>query len=120
MPRVAAHAREAGVLGQEAVARVDRVGADADGEIDDVLGLEVARARGRRIADQVRLVGELHRELGAIDGRVHHRGANARDRAEPRITRTAISPRLTTRTLRSFRLTVIEGRPSTRVSRWIL
>ncbi len=47
------------------------------GQLDDVGGLEIARGRRRRIADEVRLVGELDRQLGAIDGRVHDGGADA-------------------------------------------
>jgi hypothetical protein len=49
-------AREDRVLGQEAVARVDRVGADGDGQIDDPARVEIVADRVAGLADLVALV----------------------------------------------------------------
>ena len=49
-------ARQQRVLGQEAVARVDRVGADRDGQLDDPLRVEVVADRVAGLSDLVALV----------------------------------------------------------------
>ena len=58
------------VLGQEAVAGVDRVGVDDLGGRDDVRDVEVGFGRWRR-ADAHRLVGEAHVHCIGIRGRVY-------------------------------------------------
>src|SRR5262249_11630673 len=74
--------RELGVLGQEAVAGVDRVGAGDLGGADDRWDVEVALARRRR-ADAHRLIGELDVERARVGGRVD------RDRLEPHLAQRA-------------------------------
>src|SRR5690606_6016181 len=62
---------ELGVLGEEAVAGVDRVHTGGQGDVDDPVGAQVA-LRGRGGAQQVRLVGQPDvrgRTVGlAVDG----------------------------------------------------
>jgi len=71
-----AGAGEAGVLRQEAVAGVDGVGADRERQVEDGVAFEVALAR-RRGADAVGLVGEQHRQAGAVGVGVDHGAAGA-------------------------------------------
>ena len=75
-PRVAAGAREVGVLGEKAVARVNRVGAGLVRGVDDRLDVEVGLSR-RRLADAHRLVGFAHVQRVGIGGRIHRHGAIA-------------------------------------------
>jgi hypothetical protein len=64
---------EVGVLGEKAVAGVDRLGVGHLGSADDRRDVEVARRRRRR-ADADRLVGELHVLRFGVDlGMDHHR-----------------------------------------------
>ena len=94
---LSAHARdERGVLGEEAVAGVDGLAAGRLGGRDDARDREVA-LRCRRRADADRAVREAHVERVAVGGRVDGDGLDA-ELVEVRITRTAISPRLATRT----------------------
>ena len=72
---LAAERRELGALGKEAVARMDRVGADLDREIDECGGLEVALGSRRR-ADAVSLVRREHGERLAIGVGVGDRAAD--------------------------------------------
>ncbi len=70
---VVADARELGVLGQEAVARVDGVGAGDLGRGDDGRDVEVALRRRRR-PDADGLVGEADGECVAVGRGVHRDG----------------------------------------------
>ena len=63
---LAADARELGVLGEEAVAGVDRVGGGDLGGADDRRDVEVALG-GRGRADAHGLVGEAHVERARVD-----------------------------------------------------
>ena len=72
------HLGEVRVLGQEAVARVDRVGARDLGGADDRRDVEVARARRRR-TDADLLVGEADVQRVGVGGRVDG------DRADPHL-----------------------------------
>ena len=65
-----------GVLGEKAVARVDRVGAGDLGGGDDRRDVEVALRRAAR-ADAHRLVGEAHVERARVGLGVHGDGADA-------------------------------------------
>ena len=56
---------EVGVLGEEAVAGVNRLGAGRSGGVEDRGDIEVALGRGRR-ADAVRLVGQPHVQRVAV------------------------------------------------------
>ena len=67
---------EVGVLGEEAVAGVHRVGAGLLGDVDDLLDVEVGVGRGRA-AERVRLVGEPHEERVAVGLGVHRHAADA-------------------------------------------
>ncbi len=67
---------ELGVLGQEAVAGVHRVGAGLLGDRDDLGDVEVGVRRGRA-AQRVRLVGDPHEQRVAVGVGVH------RDAADP-------------------------------------
>ena len=67
---------EAPVLGEEAIARMDRVGARLARRIEDALDVEVALARRRR-ADRHRAVGVPHVERVAVRLRVHRDGLDA-------------------------------------------
>ena len=58
--RLRAGLGQVGVLGQEAVAGIDRVGAGLDGRADHPLGVEVCPDRVSLLADLVRLVGLEH------------------------------------------------------------
>ena len=80
---VAALARERATLGQQAVARVNRVDLVALGELDDLVLGEVGRDRLEPLADQVRLVGLVAVQVHAI-----FLGED-RDRAEPELGRRA-------------------------------
>ena len=86
--RARGRARELGALGEKPVARVDRVGADLDREIDQRVGLEIALARRRR-TDPVRLVGERVRR--ATRGR--RRSRRPRRGSPPRAARAGCAPR---------------------------
>src|SRR3954453_2414584 len=67
-------AREGRVLGEEAVAGVDRLGAGLLDHLEDLLDLEVALG-GRRAAEEIRLAGALDVERVAVELRVdRHRG----------------------------------------------
>ncbi len=72
---IGAHRGELGVLGQEAVAGVDGVGADLARQLDDRLGAQVALGRGGG-ADRMGLVGQHHRQAAAVGLRVDHRAAD--------------------------------------------
>ncbi len=76
-------AREAGVLREEAVAGMDRLGAGAFRSLEKPLDDEVALCRGWR-PDEVRLVGHADVERVAVGLRVHGDGADAQlpERAE--------------------------------------
>ena len=86
---------EVGVLGEEAVAGMDRLGIGDLGGADDRRDVEVARRRWRR-ADAHRLVGELH-VLGL--GTASECTATVRmpSSRQARRIRSAISPRLAMR-----------------------
>ena len=76
MPCVLDHLGEVGVLGQEAVAGMDGVGAgDRRGRQDRDL-VEVALARRRR-ADADALVGQAHMHGVGVGGGMHRDGADA-------------------------------------------
>ena len=74
-PRRLDRIHELGVLGQEAVARVDRLGAGRQRRLDDRIAAQVA-VLGRRAADVDRLVGQRHVARAAvgvgIDGHGRH------------------------------------------------
>ena len=72
-PRLDARAREGGVLREEPIAGVNRVGAGALRGGEDRLAIEVAAARGR-VADQHRLVGPAHVQRSLVGGRVDRDG----------------------------------------------
>ncbi len=65
---------EGGVLGEEAVARVDRVGSGPDRHLDDGVGVEVGPYRVAAFADLIRLIG-LEPVLGpaVLIGKHRHR-----------------------------------------------
>ena len=65
--------REGGVLGKEAVARVDRVRAGRSGGLDERRGVEVALARARR-PDVHSLVGSAHVERRLVRVGIHGDG----------------------------------------------
>ena len=67
---------EAGVLRQEAVARMDGVGAGDLAGGDDRGDVEIAFARRRR-ADADALVGEAHMHGVGVGGRMHGDGGDA-------------------------------------------
>ena len=69
-------AHEVGVLGEEAVAGVDGLGAGLLPDGDDLVDVEVALRRGG-LADVVGFVGQLHVERVAVRVRVHHDRVNA-------------------------------------------
>ena len=69
--RFGAGLREIGILGEKAVARMDRLGASRARRIDDRLDMKVAVLRRRR-ADEDRLVGEVDVHGIAIGLREHH------------------------------------------------
>ena len=76
IPASRAGARERGVLGEEPVARVDRLGAGALGRVEDPLDVQVALRRRAR-ADEVRLVRRPHVQRAAVGLRVHGDRADA-------------------------------------------
>ena len=82
---LAERGREGGVLGQEAVAGVDRLRARLAGHLQDARDVEVALARRAR-AEQVGLVGVAHEERVAIDLAVH------RDRGDAHLAQRAEDP----------------------------
>ncbi len=67
---------ELGVLGKEAVARMDRVGAGDFGGRDDRGDVEIA-VGGRRRADADRMVGQADMHRVGIGGRMHRHGLDA-------------------------------------------
>ena len=75
MPSASQRAAKAGVLGEEAVARVDRLRARLARDRDDPVDVQVALGR-RRAAEQVRLAGAGDVRRVAVDLRVD---ADARD-----------------------------------------
>ena len=74
---------ELGVLAEEPVAGVDRIGVRDLGGRDDRRDVEVAFGRGRR-ADADRVIGQPHVHRVGIGGRVH------RDRLDPHFVRGAV------------------------------
>ena len=66
-----------GTLGQEAVARMHRVGARFDGDAHDVGDIEIGLDRALAVADQVALVGLGPMQREAIFVRMDGDGANA-------------------------------------------
>src|SRR5690606_28896684 len=76
---------ELGPLGQEAVARVDRVGARDLGGRDQVGDVEIALGCGPG-TDAHGLVGEAHVQRGLVDGRVHGDGLEPDLAARPNHT----------------------------------
>ena len=95
-PAVRARLRERGVLGQEAVARVDRLGAGRRGRREDRVDPQVALG-GRPRADAHGLVGrpDVRRPPSASE---YTATVRTPSRRQVRMTRSAISPRLATRT----------------------
>ena len=75
-PLVGADLGEVRILGQEAVARVERVGAGLPRGADQARDVQVAAARRRR-ADLNRLVGEAHDGGLGVGGRVDGDGLDA-------------------------------------------
>ena len=76
MPWCVQHLGEAGVLGQEAVARMDGVGAGDLAGGDERRDVEIAVA-GRRRADADALVGEADVHGVGVGGRMHRHGGDA-------------------------------------------
>ena len=70
------HFGEAGVLRQEAVARMHRIGAGDGGRREDGGDIEVAVARRRR-ADAHALIGQAHMHRRGVGGGMHGDGADA-------------------------------------------
>ena len=74
-----------GPLGEEAVARVDRVDVVALGQLDDLVLGQIGRHRLQPLADQVGLVGLVAVEVDAVllgedrDGAEAQLGAGAKD-----------------------------------------
>ena len=65
-PGLGDRSREAGILGQEAVARMDRVGAGRQRRLDDLLAVEMRR--DRRVAENLdRLVGHADMPGAGLD-----------------------------------------------------
>ena len=75
-PRLGASLGEAGILGQEPIARMHRLRARAPGGLDDLLGHEIALA-GRRGADMHRLVGHRDMARAAVGVGVDGHGLDA-------------------------------------------
>ena len=96
-PGVLDRPREAGVLGEEAVAGMDRLGARALRGLDDALADEVA-LRGRAGADQERLVRRPARAAPRGRPRSRRRPMPMPSSRSVRKIRIAISPRFATRT----------------------
>ena len=94
--------RERGVLGQEAVAGVDGLGAGALDHLEQLVDVQVGLGR-RPGAEQVGLGRAL--DVLARRGRPRSRPRRTAmpSSSSARITRTAISPRLATRTLENMR-----------------
>ena len=82
---------EAGVLGEEAVARMHRVGAGDLAGRDDRRDVEIAVLR-RRAADAHALVGEAHMHGVGVGGRVHRDGGDAKLLAGPFDAKRDLSP----------------------------
>ena len=99
--RLLAGAREGGVLGEEAVAGMDGLGAGLARDLEDPLDVEVAV--GRRVAaEQVGLARARDVRRVAVElGVDRHRG-DRRARRSARMMRTAISPRLAMRILENI------------------
>ena len=74
--RLVAGAGEGGVLGQEAIARMDGLGAGLLADLDDLVDLQVALG-GRRPTEQVGLVGALHVQRIPIELGVDGDGGDA-------------------------------------------
>ena len=83
------------VLGEKAVAGMDRVGARLAGGVDDRIDPQVALARRVR-ADRQRLIGHPHVQRATIAIGIHRDLAMPMSR-QARMTRTAISPRFAMR-----------------------
>ena len=75
-PRVGARLRERLILGEEAVARVNRLGTGVPRGLQDEVAAQVALARGRR-PEAHRLVGERHMQAAGIRVGVHGHSAHA-------------------------------------------
>ena len=104
---------EVGVLGQEAVAGMDRLGAGLLRGVEDPVGDAGSDSRAARRADQHRLVGErAHGGRRRRPRNTPRRCAMPRRRAV-RMTRQAISPRLAIRIL----LNIARSRPRVRLRR---
>ena len=95
-PGLLDRAREVLVLGEEAVARMDRLGAAGLRDLDDPLASQVG-VRGARAADAVRLVGHLHVQRVRVDRPSAPPPCARRGVRQVRMTRQAISPRLAMR-----------------------
>ena len=67
---------EVGVLREEPVAGVQAVGTGPGGDVEDLLGVEVALCRGLT-AERVRLVGQAHVEGIAVEVGVDRDGGDA-------------------------------------------
>jgi hypothetical protein len=89
--------RELRALGEEAVARVDRIGPDLYGLGHQRLDVQVSPHRMPRLTDPVRLVGLLPVQRVPVLRRVDRDGADTQLVSGPK-ARIAISPRLATRT----------------------
>ncbi len=60
---------EPGVLGEKAVAGMDRIGPSGRGDLEDLLGVQIGLGRGRR-SHVPGLVGQLHVQRVAIEVRI--------------------------------------------------
>ena len=101
-PAVGDGAGEVGVLGEEAVAGVDGVGAALLDGVEDAPRCSGSSRRRRLAAERVGLVGHADVQGVAVELGVDGDGAMPSSR-QVRMTRTAISPRLAMRTLLSTR-----------------
>ncbi len=91
---------EAGVLREKTVAGMDRVGAARGGRVEELVDREIALAR-RGGADRDRLVGEPDVRRVDVGRRSRRRRSRMPMARHVRTMRTAISPRLAIRTLRT-------------------
>ena len=69
--------RKLGALGQEAVTRMNRIGASLDAHADDVLDVEIGVDRALSAAHQIALVGFGPMQREPVFLRVNGDGANA-------------------------------------------
>ena len=75
-PTLGDSARKVRVLGEEAVAGVDGIGATSRNDVQDGLGVEVA-LRGALASEGVSLVGEAHVQRVTVEFGVHRHGGDA-------------------------------------------